>query len=809
LEKFEHKLARHKNHLVFSLRCKDEGLTPPSLRLKCPINTQNDKSIIEKAQKGLLRERIRVVNNRINRFNEEKAAAKQVLFEKLPEETQKHVDLHMASAHEKEHSKSKYRQQKKLSQLILKKGQSEPDLSGTQLKRWVVNISKYALDNNSEQILAKGLNFAPSPEIIPMNDFIVATEKATWLLPPHEADQLRCEVTGLLNTARPPKSNITKGQRKAVKTLQKEKSIYILPADKGKATVVVDKEEYDKKVLDMLSDERTYEKLNKDPTAVYKRKLVSILSQLKQEKKITESQYTQLYPTSEKIPVLYCTPKIHKQDNPLRPIVDYTGSIGYKTSRALADLLQPLVGKTKHHVNNSKDFSEEVATVLIEDGDIFISHDVVSLFTNVPIDKALDVIKERLLNDRSLKDRSNLQAGDIIKLLEFILTTTYFKFRGNIYQQKFGAAMGSPVSPIVANLFMEFLEQSAIASAPVECAPKLWKRYVDDILEIVKAGKASELTDHLNTTDVTGNIKFTCEEEEDGKIPFLDTLIVKKDDGSVKLLVYRKKTHTDQYLNFTSHHPLHQKLGVIRTLLYRKDTIVTEEADKLNEEIHIINALKNCGYPDWSVKSVKEKMTSSEIKRKDKNKTGEKSKGLVVIPYVKGLSEAIDRVFRKHGVTTAMKPHCTLRQLLVHPKDKTEKNKISECVYSVPCKTCDKVYIGETGRSVGVRLEEHKKDCNSIAGKRYTRANRLTSAIEQHKSAITDHLAQENHVIDWEGTKIIDREGHRTTRQVKEAIWIRRSKNTMNRDEGAYNLSHVYDSLVTLPPSGQTERPSV
>ena len=91
-----------------------------------------------------------------------------------------------------------------------------------------------------------------------------------------------------------------------------------------------------------------------------------------------------------------------------------------------------------------------------------------------------------------------------------------------------------------------------------------------------------QLMDHLNTVDTTGSIKFTYEEEADGQIPFLDTLIVRKEDGSVKLLVYRKKTHT--YLDFSSHHPLHQKLGVIRTLLDRCHSLVTE--DKLSL-IHI------------------------------------------------------------------------------------------------------------------------------------------------------------------------------------------------------------------------------
>ncbi|XP_072025437.1 uncharacterized protein [Amphiura filiformis] len=132
---------------------------------------------------------------------------------------------------------------------------------------------------------------------------------------------------------------------------------------------------------------------------------------------------------------------------------------------------------------------------------------------------------------------------------------------------------------------MEWLEQRAIANAPIACRPKLWKRYVDDILEITPKGTTQDRsTDHLNKADPTNNIKFTYEEEAEGKIPFLDTLINRKDDGSVKTTVYRKKTHTDQYLNFASQHPLHQKLGVVRTLLDRKDAIVTEEEDKQQEE---------------------------------------------------------------------------------------------------------------------------------------------------------------------------------------------------------------------------------
>jgi len=195
-----------------------------------------------------------------------------------------------------------------------------------------------------------------------------------------------------------------------------------------------------------------------------------------------------------------------------------------------------------------------------------------------------------LEGDTELHTRTRLTVEDFIDLLKFIVTTTYFSFRGVIYQQMFGAAMGNPVSPLLANLFMKWLEKQAIATAPVECKPKFWKRYVGDVLELIKKGQVRNFMDHINTIDLTGNIKFTYEKEEDKQISFLDILLVRREDGSVKLLVYRKKSHTDQYFNFSSRHPLNHKLAVIRTLLERCYSIVTEEDDRKKEE-HVAKAL--------------------------------------------------------------------------------------------------------------------------------------------------------------------------------------------------------------------------
>ena len=139
-----------------------------------------------------------------------------------------------------------------------------------------------------------------------------------------------------------------------------------------------------------------------------------------------------------------------------------------------------------------------------------------------------------------------------MELLEFVLSTTYFCFRDKLYKQKFGVAMGSPVSPIIRNIFMEHLEQSAISSASISYKPTMWLRYVDDCLAIIPSGTITELNDHLNTIDDSNSIKFTYEEMNNDNIPFLDALLIRKADGTVKTTVYRKNTHTNQYLLFNS-----------------------------------------------------------------------------------------------------------------------------------------------------------------------------------------------------------------------------------------------------------------
>ena len=171
-------------------------------------------------------------------------------------------------------------------------------------------------------------------------------------------------------------------------------------------------------------------------------------------------------PTGCVPPKFYGLPKIHKPDTPLRPIVSSCGSVTYGVAKELAKILKPLVGQSPHYINSTQDFVEQAKHFKLESGECLSSYDVSALFTSVPIDPALNIIKDLLVKDNTLKERTVMDVGDIILLLEFCLKNTYFSFQGQFYEQVEGAAMGSPVSPIVANVYMEYLEQKALSTAP-------------------------------------------------------------------------------------------------------------------------------------------------------------------------------------------------------------------------------------------------------------------------------------------------------------------------------------------------------
>ena len=288
-----------------------------------------------------------------------------------------------------------------------------------------------------------------------------------------------------------------------------------------------------------------------------------------------------------------------------------------------------------------------------------------------------------------------------MELLEFCLSATFLAFRGSVYQQTYGTAMGSPVSVTIANLVMEDVEERALGTTDIPLC--FWKPYVDDTCMALLANRLQELVDHLN--GVEPSIQFTVEMESEGKLPFLDVLLQRDPDGSIATTVYRKSTHTDRYLaiDFASHHPLAHKIAVVWTLHNRAEAISSLIPDRDKETWHLRQALITIGYPKGVVQRYSTPTSTRPVDL-------QAARGPeVTLPFVCSVSEAIRRILTPLGVKVSYRPNVTLWQRLVRPKDRN----LESVVYQVPCASCPATYVGQTGRRLTQRLWEHRRAMES------------------------------------------------------------------------------------------------
>ena len=444
-----------------------------------------------------------------------------------------------------------------------------------------------------------------------------------------------------LDSAKTPQNSLTFEEEKTLVKLKskvKDNSLIVTKADKGNATVINKRADYIDKLQKILSDKSKFELIenpNEDLIQNQEKKLNCILLKLKDEYEdyiledengknikpvkikntFNEKVYNKIRSTGAKCGVCYGLTKVHKDNLPVRPIISNIGTYNYNLAKYLSEVLERnFIEKFKYTLKDSFDFINRLSKRQLEEKDFLISFDTESLFTNVPIDETVEIIKNTFFK---LKDSSNLKKvrknaaiyssdlydGDLDgmkwevfeKLLRCCLQESYFTFNKQIYKQIDGVSMGSPLGPIIANIFMNDFETKHMDKL-TELGVKSWDRFVDDTFTIINDKQNAEsILNFLNEQHHT--IKFTMEKEESNTINFLDIKIKRKNDLTLTTLTYRKPTFTGVMLNWNSLTSIKYKTGLIRCLLDRSDKIFSSEKQKAIEKEQLKTLLLRNNYP--------------------------------------------------------------------------------------------------------------------------------------------------------------------------------------------------------------------
>ena len=283
-------------------------------------------------------------------------------------------------------------------------------------------------------------------------------------------------------------SNLSSEEWLALKSLKKRKDIVIKAADKGGAVVVWRADLYQKEALRQLSDTSFYAKVDKDLTLINQNTVKNTINDLiaKQELPATAKN---LIITTPRTSCIYFLPKIHKPNNPGRPIVSACSCPTELISSYLDKIMAPIVKTLPSYIKDSQHALEIFRDFnFLDQNKLIFTMDITSLYTVIPNDEGLRALKH-FFDQRTVKEPSS---ETLLRLAELVLTLNCFSFGGNYYKQTNGVAMGTKMGPSYANLFVGFIEHQFFSQYHGP-KPQLYGRYIDDCIGATSSTK-EELT---------------------------------------------------------------------------------------------------------------------------------------------------------------------------------------------------------------------------------------------------------------------------------------------------------------------------
>ena len=361
-----------------------------------------------------------------------------------------------------------------------------------------------------------------------------------------------------------------------------------------------------------------YAQVTEDPTKNIAKKSNKIVDALKTNHHIDENthKWAKTNPDSVRSPTFYHLPKVHKDpvNPPGRPIVSGVNGPTEKLSKLVDHWLVDIVKSLPSYV---KDTTHMLKTIeeWNHDGPFPDAHlvtlDVVGLYTNIPHKEIEEAIASYL--ETGQMNGKIPPLSTIMEIVNFVLSNNFFSFEGKSYHQIYGTAMGTPMAPTVANLFMGWLEKKLLDNSPVTIEMKHWKRFIDDIciLWLNPISELSRFETYINQIHPT--IKFTVNSSPIS-LPFLDILI-KLEHGIITTDLYTKATDAHSYLQYDSCHPSHCKNSIPFSQFMRLRRICSSDTKFDTQAKQMAKHFKHRGYPKKIIREAQTKARS--IDRKD------------------------------------------------------------------------------------------------------------------------------------------------------------------------------------------------
>jgi hypothetical protein len=422
-----------------------------------------------------------------------------------------------------------------------------------------VNLTKIKFTNEEMALLNKGLQYSIEKPIEKYwTDLVMKTEQAIRNLNVKMQAPFRILATKKLKQINASAKRLSYILKTITSKLKNENAI-VVKADKGKTSVIIYTDDYNKKVHDFL-DNNNFQKLQKDPTNKYQKLITTNLQHC--DLIIHKNQMKHLTQRKPQPPLLKAQIKIHKPGNPIRHVVNNLTAPAYKIAKFLAKKLNDYTHlKYQYNVKDSTTLANDLRKLELNDNHRMINFDIKDLYVNIPINETLMITKTLISN------HNNEQVTkQILTLLKTILQQNYLSFQYNIYQPPKGVSMGSPISGIVSEIFLQHLENTQLKQILDTNNITLYIRYVDDILIIYDTKKVSPeiIQDHIN--NIQPAMKFSPSHEHNNTINFLDLSIIRY-PSKIEIDIYRKPTTTDTTINHTPNHPTEHKMAAYRYII--------------------------------------------------------------------------------------------------------------------------------------------------------------------------------------------------------------------------------------------------